>query len=203
MITNSVVGFLAMRSLVFWFSPFFVSLHLFSCATAKSHEINLGPSERYSRNLYRHWIDEDRDCQNTRAEVLINASQTPPKFKTSRSCVVVSGKWTDPYSGQTHLKASKIDIDHIVPLKQAHESGASRWPKDQKQKFANDSENLLAVTARYNRQKGAKGPTEWMPPDPTYHCRYLKQWMAIKTKYRLAEPHKKQIEQMTQDACQN
>ena len=78
----------------------------------------------YDRSAWRHWIDADRDCQNTRHEVLIEESLTPVTFKTDKGCRVVSGNWLGAYSGEVFTDASKLDIDHLVPLKEAHESGS-------------------------------------------------------------------------------
>ena len=84
---------------------------------------------KYERKSYRHWTDEDRDCQNARHEVLIEESLSTVGFKTSKDCRVVSGSWNDPYSGRTITDATKLDIDHMVPLKEAHQSGAANLVK--------------------------------------------------------------------------
>ena len=108
-----------------------------------------------------------------------------PKFKTNRRCVVVSGKWFDSYSGKFIYSAKRIDIDHIIPLKKAHTLGANKWDKKKRKQFANDPDNLLPVSLRLNRQKGAKGPTKWMPPDKSYQCNYLIKWLTLTEKYSL------------------
>ena len=116
---------------------------------------------KYDRKSYRHWIDEDRDCQIARHEVLIAESISPVGFKTSKGCRVVSGSWDDPYSGKTIINATKLDVDHMVPLKEAHESGAANWSRERKRAYANDldyPDTLIAVDRRLNRQKGAKDP---------------------------------------------
>ena len=77
----------------------------------------------YDRKAWKHWIDEDRDCQNARHEVLIAESSSTVVFKTDKGCRVISGAWNDSYSVRTITDASKLDIDHMVPLKEAHESG--------------------------------------------------------------------------------
>lgn len=120
-------------------------------------------SRVYDRKEWPHWIDEDRDCQNTRAEVLIAASQVPVKFRHDKKCIVVSGQWLDPYTGKILTNASDIDIDHIVPLKLAHARGGDSWPKALQRKFANDPANLLPVRDRLNQAKGDKSHSEWMP----------------------------------------
>ena len=119
--------------------------------------------DTYDRNEYGPWKDVDRDCQNTRHEVLIGSSAEPVQFKTEKQCLVVAGKWIGLYTGKVFTNARKIDIDHVVPLKEAHISGASGWTKEKKRQFANDADNLLAVSKSANRSKGAKDPAKWMP----------------------------------------
>lgn len=144
----------------------------------------------YHRELYGRWIDEDKDCQNTRHEVLIKHSQKEPKFKTLKKCQVISGKWFDPYSGKYFYKASELDIDHVWPVKAAHEAGASGWSKAQKLKFYNDIDNLIPVSKSLNRSKQDKTPLEWMPPNKSYRCEYLKRWFYVQNKYKLKEPQR-------------
>ena len=146
----------------------------------------------YDRSDWPHWIDEDGDCQNARAEALIQASKVPVKFKRNKGCVVSHGQWFDPYSGQTFTQASKLDIDHIVPLKEAHVSGAANWPRSKKRAFANDPINLIVVSARENREKGAKDPNHWLPDATEFHCVYIKRWHEVKVKYSLSMDTKEQ-----------
>jgi len=143
-------------------------------------------SSLYNRKDWPHWVDLDRDCQDARAEVLITASSIQVKFKRNKGCSVSHGKWFDPYSNQTFTQASKLDVDHIIPLKEAHISGGSDWTREERRVFANDPENLLVVSAGENRSKGAKDPAQWMPDVISYHCEYVKLWVGVKTKYSLA-----------------
>lgn len=83
----------------------------------------------YNRSDWGRWIDADHDCQDTRQEVLIRQSEVPVTFKTDKHCHVVSGKWTDPYTGEVITNASDLDIDHMVPLKEAHDSGGWQWTR--------------------------------------------------------------------------
>ena len=142
-----------------------------------------GTVPKYERKSYKHWIDGDRDCRNTRHEVLHDQSVEKPKLSKD-SCKVIGGKWTGPYGGETFTAPQSLDIDHIVPLKEAHRSGAWAWSKQKKEEFANDQEsNLLAVDRRLNRRKGDKDPADWMPS--TNQCDYLVRWLTVKTKWRL------------------
>jgi hypothetical protein len=142
----------------------------------------------YSRNLFKHWIDADKDGCNTRAEVLIQEAITKPKVGTK--CKLTGGKWLSAYDGKTLTNASQLDVDHMVPLAEAWRSGAWKWTSAQRQSFANDLENseaLIAVTASTNRSKGDKDPSLWMPAKD--QCVYIQNWISIKIKYSLtADP---------------
>ena len=141
----------------------------------------------YDRDLYKHWIDADRDCQDTRQEVLI-AESVQPVVLDDRGCRVVSGEWLDLYTGQTFTDPSKLDIDHFIPLSEAHRSGADTWTPEQRQSFANDLTNehsLIAVSASANRSKGDRDPANWLPPDESFQCEYIKQWIAVKEYFNL------------------
>ena len=120
----------------------------------------------YSRAAFGNgWIDADGDCQDTRQEVLIDESLVPVVLSDD-GCRVITGLWFCAYTGEYYSNPSDLDIDHMVPLKAAWESGAWQWDKDQRIWYANDLSNpnhLVAVQARANRQKGAKSPRQWLP----------------------------------------
>jgi 5-methylcytosine-specific restriction endonuclease McrA len=143
----------------------------------------------YRRSLYRHWIDADGDCQNTRAEVLIRDDDDGDvSFRSGGKCIVESGTWVDPYTGTTFRNARQLDVDHVVPLKNAHESGAWAWSRERRKQYANsldDRNHLLAVSASENRRKGAKGPDQYLPPRAAFHCDYVRVWVAIKKEWEL------------------
>ena len=140
--------------------------------------------KKYNRKHWKHWIDADRDCQNTRQELLISRSLIPVSFDRKR-CVVMRGQWNDYYYPEVHNWASKVDIDHLIPLKNAHDTGGAGWSKKEKQTFANDPENLVITNLKYNRKKGSKGIEQWLPVNEDYACKYIKEWIKIKKKYSL------------------
>jgi hypothetical protein len=140
----------------------------------------------YDRSDWPHWLDSDKDCQNTRHEILIQTSTKPVSFKTDKECNVLSGEWYDPYSGDTYIVSNELDLDHIVPLKFAHGHGADKWSRERKALFANDLANLILVQASLNRQKGAKGPDEWLPVNHQYRCEYITRFNNVMVKYDLA-----------------
>ena len=127
--------------------------------------------DAYDRKAWKHWIDADKDCQNTRHEVLLEESLGTVSFKTSKNCGVVSGSWLGAYSGDVFTDASQLDIDHLIPLKEAHISGGYAWDAYRKRDYANDLSNplsLIAVDKGLNRQKGASDPADWLPPQQSY-----------------------------------
>lgn len=125
----------------------------------------------YSIDASGGWGDNDSDCRNTRQELLAEISTVPVTYSSS-GCTVAHGRWLDPYTGKVFTEARGLDIDHLVPLAWAHVHGAGFWPSERKVAFANDKRNLFAVEASVNRDKGAKGPLDWLPPNAAFQCEY-------------------------------
>ena len=142
----------------------------------------------YSRSQWKHWTDEDGDCQDARQEALISESLVDVTFESERECRVESGRWYGAFTGNYVEAPGDLDIDHLVPLKNAHDSGGWAWNSDRKQEYANylgDPDHLIAVTKGANRSKGAKGPDEWRPPDEGYWCQYATDWTEVKMEWGL------------------
>jgi hypothetical protein len=139
----------------------------------------------YERKLWRHWADLDKDCQDGRQEVLIRDSEVPVTYTDEKECRVATGKWTGPYTGTVIEDPSKVDVDHLVALQDAHVSGGWEWDADKRKAFANNEMHLLATSQFGNRSKGAKGPDEWLPPLESYRCEYLARWLAVKEAHEL------------------
>lgn len=140
----------------------------------------------YIRSAFPLWIDADHDGCDTRKEVLIAESKVKPTLGTS--CRVISGSWKSWYDNKTWTNPSDVDIDHVVPLKEAWDSGARTWTKTNRTRYANDlgfSWTLDAVTDNVNASKGAKDIAEWLPPLASTHCAYAVHWTAIKYRWRL------------------
>jgi hypothetical protein len=133
------------------------------------------------------WSDDDADCQDTRAEVLVRDSDGTTAGD-ARGCHIRQGRWTDPYGGEVLTASADVDIDHFVPLKNAYESGAWRWSYPRRAAYANylqDPGHLLAVKDRLNQSKGDRGPDRWLPPSQNYLCTYVREWVRLKGKWRL------------------
>ena len=172
----------------------FITLLFLSSCKEKDSEQNTteNPStstcSKYDRDEYKHWIDSDGDCQDTRVEVLVSENTGTITFQTSNSCKVISGSWYDPFTNTTFTEASSLDVDHMVPLKEAHESGAYLWSASKKQDYANDlssETSLIAVSSSANRSKESRDPSEWLPTNTNYQNTYASNWAILKVKWGL------------------
>ena len=142
----------------------------------------------YDRGEWKHWVDADGDCQDARQEVLIEESLEPVIYETDRECRVATGHWWAPHLGHHLGNPSHLDVDHHVPLKNAHDSGGWNWSPAEKERYANylgEENHLVAISSRHNRSKGARGPEEWAPPDNTLWCDYARDWAEIKERWNL------------------
>ncbi|GDX18724.1 hypothetical protein LBMAG06_08530 [Actinomycetes bacterium] len=142
----------------------------------------------YRRSLFVHWSDLDGNGCDTREEVLKRDSISKPQVDPYR-CYVVAGDWYSKYDGKTLSDRSDVDIDHVVALKEAWDSGAWAWSMSQRQAFANDltdRRTLIAVTDRVNASKSDKDPSNWMPPLKSYWCTYLGDWISVKARWGLS-----------------
>jgi len=149
-----------------------------------ANEVGVG----YDRDLFRHWIDDDGDDCDTRQEVLIRDSRSAPQIDLYR-CKVIAGNWYSPYDGAVWEDPSDVDIDHVVALKEAWDSGAWQWSSEKRRAFANDlsdSRSLMAVTDSVNQSKGDRDPSQWMPPRRDYRCTYISLWLSVKARWSLA-----------------
>lgn len=140
-------------------------------------------SSTYDRALFPHWITISGTC-NTRETVL---KRDGVGVVVNSSCAATSGRWTSPYDGATWTAASDVDIDHMVPLKEAWVSGAYAWTTSKRQAFANDltDPQLWAVTDNVNQSKGDQDPAEWKPPLTSFYCTYAKAWIDVKYEWNL------------------
>jgi hypothetical protein len=142
----------------------------------------------YDRGLFTHWIDANGNGCDTRQEVLIRESRSRVQIDPFR-CKVVAGDWYSPYDGQLWDDPAELDIDHVVALKEAWDSGAWNWSANRRRAFANDLSDvrsLMAVTRAVNRSKSESDPSQWLPPRRDYRCTYISIWMSIKARWSLS-----------------
>ena len=137
----------------------------------------------YDRDKFKHWVDADRDCHDTRDEVLAAESRSA----VNAGC--------DVRHRQLVLVLRPGDLD--AGLRRRHRPpraaeggvglGAGRWTSETRERYANDlgdRRTLVAVTDNVNQSKSDRDPAEWLP---TYgRCVYLAQWTAVKTRWSLS-----------------
>ncbi len=148
--------------------------------------------EGYDRDDWGGWSDDDHDCMNTRHEVLMFEATASP-FLRDDGCLVTGGRWLAAFTGTIVEDPRSLDVDHFVPLANAHRSGGWAWDRATKHRYFNDlsdSRHLIAVTASANRSKGDRGPDQWPADrypdfDDAYTCIYADTWADIKVRWSL------------------
>ena len=137
------------------------------------------------------WADVDRNGCDTRNDIL-KRDLTAEVFKEkTRECVVLSGTLIDPFSGETinfvrgNISSMEVQIDHVVALSNAWQTGAFKLTIKERTAFANDPMNLMAVKGRLNSQKGDGDAATWLPPLKSFRCDYVARQIAVKLKYKL------------------
>ena len=149
----------------------------------------------YTRSQFPHWSDPDRNGCDARNDTL-KRDLTNITYKVgTRDCKVIAGQLLDPFSGKVITFSTTkvvIDIDHVVALSNAWQTGAAYFDKNTRLLIANDPINLLAVDAKLNRQKGDGDAATWLPPNKSFRCEYVARQVAVKAKYKLwvTEPEK-------------
>lgn len=151
----------------------------------------------YDREAFgRAWHDVDGNGCNQRDDVLLRDAEpgtTVVAHQGACSHDVLAGTWVDPYSGRRLVlgdlkdlsQAQAVQIDHVVPLAEAWRSGAHRWSPDERRRFANHLDGLVAVDGPTNMSKGDDDPAAWRPR-LAHQCAYAARWVQVKHAWGLA-----------------
>lgn len=149
------------------------------------------PKTGYSRAQFGDaWSDIDHNGCDTRNDIL-NRDLTAKQHKNSRGCVVISGILNDPYTGKVinfmrgKDTSEQVQIDHVVALSDAWQSGAQEISAQERLQLANDPENLLAVDGPANQQKSDSDAATWLPANASFRCPYVARQIRVKAKYHL------------------
>jgi hypothetical protein len=157
----------------------------------------------YDRDKFDHWTYKGDGC-DTRDLVLIQEARVKPVV--TADCDLVGGLWLSYYDGVRTGDPSSFDVDHMVPLAEAWDSGARRWNAGTRRRFANDLRDrraLVAVSATSNRTKSDSDPADWLPRKAA-RCRYVREYVAVKTRWKLTvdRPEKRTLLR-TARSCRN
>lgn len=107
------------------------------------------------------------------------------------ACKVTNGTLLDPYTGETiyfsrgEATSPLVQIDHVVALSNAWQTGAQTLTYERRVELANDPLELLAVDGAANQAKGDGDAATWLPPNKSFRCQYVARQTAIKAKYSL------------------
>ena len=150
------------------------------------------PKTGYSRSAFGpQWSDVDRNGCDTRNDIL-KRDLTDIVFRAkTRDCVVETGKLLDPFSNTVidfvrgERTSMLVQIDHVVSLSNAWQTGIFKANLKTRTEFANDPLNLLAVKGSLNSQKGDGDAATWLPPNKSFRCNYVALQVKVKAKYGL------------------
>ena len=124
--------------------------------------------------LRNRLADVDHDGCDTPCEVYL-AQRLP------------DGTWRSPYDGFVSATPQDFQVDHVVALAEAWDSGAAAWPADLRAAIYNDQiDQLLVVSSSSNGSKSDGDPADWRPPDPAAWCDFAQRWVAVKVRYQLS-----------------
>ncbi len=149
--------------------------------------LKVAPEDRtgYVRTKFKHWVGVGNGCDSRKTVIISEATVKPV---VEKGCVIKGGEWLSVYDSVKVTDAGKLDVDHMVPLAEAWDSGASAWDDKKRELYANDqtdARHLIAVTGASNRSKSDRDPAEWMPTNEKYKCQYIMNWVSIKVRWSL------------------
>ncbi|MDR1999496.1 MAG: HNH endonuclease family protein [Frankiaceae bacterium] len=136
------------------------------------------------------WMPSGQGAGCTTRDLVLASQLSKIKYANGSRCHVVAGALADPYTGTkiqlTPASPGAVQIDHIFPLAAAFDLGAAKWPQSQRNQFAQDLDELVAVSGSANAAKGDSTPGEWMPAAVSYRCSYAARYVAVAAKYSLS-----------------
>jgi hypothetical protein len=201
-----------MRARSVWAIALIVALNVSNAEAATESAISVldslsvkgrAPKTGYDRDQFgQRWADINRNGCDTRNDILQRDLKNIVFKSGTRNCVVASGELLDPYSGvlisfvRGNVSSMDVQIDHVVALSNAWQTGAFKLSLATRTQLANDPLNLLAVQGRLNSQKGDGDAATWLPPQKSYRCKYVARQIAVKSKYGLwlTAPEKRAME---------
>lgn len=166
-------------------ATFTIDNHTFTFDIAPEHE------QGYQRSDWPHWNTRvGGQCFNVRDKVLVEETYVAVVIEPASGgrCRITNGWWIDPYTGLEFGDSGQEQVDHVVPLKEAHDSGGHAWTRDRRRAYANYldySWHLIAVQGSENQSKSDDDPADYLPPNTAFRCQYLEAWIRIKDEWGL------------------
>ena len=144
------------------------------------------------------WRDRDKEPVNVRVEPTWQGLKIAPEDRCSefdrerdyphsqsleRQIQENVGAIRCSYTGRVYDTLAETEIEHIVALSEAHDSGLCGADVETRRQFSNDLLNLTLADPVVNREKSDKDPGEWLPV--TNRLWYAQRVIAVKHKYGL------------------
>lgn len=163
------------------------------------------PRQGYQRSLFPHWDDITGSGCTARQDALLAQALRFVQSDVGRRCVVVEGDWYSLYDGVTHSGSpADIDVDHVVALAEAWDSGAHAWDPLTRQQFANDPLHLLVVTRQSNSDKADMDVADWKPDRRDSWCVTASMVILVKLRYELSvDPAERDGLERMVDTCEH
>lgn len=146
----------------------------------------------YSRSQFgTAWADVDHNGCDTRNDVLSRDLTGRTYRSGTHDCIVATGNLADPYTGRRisfvrgEGTSTAVQIDHVVALSDAWQTGAQKLSSTTRERFANDPYNLLAVDGPANERKGNGDAATWLPSNKSFRCQYVARQIGVKSTYGL------------------
>lgn len=145
------------------------------------------PKTGYGREQFGDGWDSLLGC-DTRNRIL---GRDLTNVAIDLDCKVLSGQLQDPYTGKTinfvrgETTSDDVQIDHVVALSNAWQTGAQQLSYARRIALANDPLNLLAVDGEANQQKSDGDAATWLPPNKPFRCQYVARQVEVKRNYNL------------------
>ncbi len=142
--------------------------------------------EGYKRELYPHWKDDDKNGCTARNDVLIAEAIEAPTV--GADCALTGGVWHSSYDNVLVQGPPGVDIDHLIPLAEVHDSGGYGWTTERHRDTPTTSAPTPPSSASPPARTG-RSPTRTRPPECPWaavHCRYLGEWVGTKHRWGLA-----------------
>ena len=150
------------------------------------------PRTGYNRGQFgQSWKDIDRNGCDQRNDVLARDLDGAAFKPGTRDCVVLVGVLPDPYTGRTvpfvrgQQTSDDVQIDHVVSLSDAWQTGAQQLDPATRERLANDPLNLVATAGPVNQSKGDSDAASWLPPHRPAWCAFVARQVAVKVTYQL------------------
>lgn len=155
------------------------------------------PKTGYSRSQFGEawsddvWVPYGHNGCDTRNDVLREQLVDVQIKPNTNGCVVLTGVLNDPYTGTTvgfvrgPDSSDDVQIDHVVALSDAWQTGAAQLDEVTRRNFANDPLNLQATLGWVNQQKGDSDAASWLPPNGAYRCAFVSRIVDVKAAYGL------------------